>query len=119
MNIQNSIYQRRIRRLQESSPVKHAVINKMNEEDPDNPYIHLINHGGVRTLNTLKKEIQQHLDEYSKQVKKGKYEGLAAEFTQEYGSVLKEKVLGLAEIELQMKDPKIKRKIKSLKNKKR
>jgi hypothetical protein len=94
-----------------------ARIDKLNPDEPDNPDIHLVG-GGVYTLKRLRKEVVRHLEDYAKQVKVGNVYGIAKEFTDKYPN-MKAKVLGLAEVEVELRTPQMKRKITVLKRKQR
>ena len=117
MNIQNSIYQRRIRKLKEST--KHGTVWKMNDENPDDPYIHLPFVGQSNTLSGLQRDIISHLEDYIKRAKRGQWDGLIREFTKDDGELLGGKVLGLADAMAELSDPKMKRKITNFKKKKK
>ena len=120
MNIQNRLYQERIRKLKEASkPSRHGYVLKMNDENPDDPYIHLPAVGQSNTLSGLQRDIIWHLEDYIKRAKRGQWEGLIEEFTKEDGQLLGGKVLGLADALEELSDPKMKRKITNLKKKKR
>ena len=115
MTLQNRQYISNIKGLTEAT--KHGTVWKMNDKNPDDPYIHLPFVGQSNTLSGLQRDIISHLEDYIKRAKKGQWDALIREFTKKDGELLGGKVLGLADAMEELKDPKMKRKITTFKKK--